>query len=176
VAFNFGRRSNYLSSGQMSFEDFMIESTAEALSADTKIICIFTKPRHVEKMVNFLNHTDLKYVITSDKQEILNFSHYFDIGVSYCCPYILPIDERPFYNYHPAPIEYKGLDVYAKAIQEGLTSWGVTLHRMTKQVDVGEIVDFMKFDIGIPYSTDELGTIAHSYLFQLFRRSIFKCV
>ena len=137
--------------------------------------CIFTKPHHVEKIVNFLNTTGMHYHITSDKQEIKGFAFDFDIGISYCCPYILNIDYRPFYNYHPAPLPYyKGVDVYSRAIKKGIRTWGVTLHRMTNVVDTGEIIDQEYFEIDEPYSTSELGTQAHAYLFKLFRRTVLK--
>lgn len=136
--------------------------------------CIFTKPHHVEKIVNFLNACKgIHYHITSDKQEIINFAYPFDIGISYCCPYILNIDDRPFYNYHPAPLpEYKGTNIYARAIKEEACMWGVTLHRMTDVVDEGEIIAEKKFPIGRVYSTNELGTIAHAHLFELFKATI----
>lgn len=136
--------------------------------------CIFTKPHHVEKIVNFLNRkTDLHYTITSDKEEIKNFAHPFDVGISYCCPYILNIDSRNFYNYHPAPLPgYKGTNIYARAISKGMRIWGVTVHKMTNIVDTGEIIKELLFEVDEPCSTSELGTITHAYLFRLFRQTI----
>ncbi len=153
--------------------EFMAESTAKAFEDDREpILGIFTKPHHVEKIVNYLNTTDIKYFITSDKQEIKSFAFPFDVGISYCCPYILELDERPFYNYHPAPIDYKGLNIYAEAIKRKVGLWGVTLHRMTDKVDEGEVIMHTNFKIDIPLSTNELGTAAHYYLFKLFRETI----
>ncbi len=156
------------------FDDTIIRSTAKAFEDDRDLVyCIFTKSHHVEKIVNFLNTTDIKYFITSDKQEIKNFAFPFDIGISYCCPYILQLDERPFYNYHPAPLpKYKGVTIYADAIKNGERIWGVTVHRMTSAVDEGEIIEAIKFPIYAPLSTNELGTAAHYYLFRLFRATI----
>ena len=155
-------------------ENFMVVSTAKAFEQDReKTYCIFTKPRHIEKIVNFLNSkTGIQYYITSDKQEIINFAFPFDIGISYCCPYILNLDSRPFYNYHPAPLEYKGSNVYARAIKKDMTVWGVTLHKMTSEVDCGEVIQEILFDMDEPCSTNEIGTIAHAYLFKLFRQTI----
>jgi len=138
-----------------------------------KEYCIFTKSHHVEKIVNYLNTRGFFYHITSDKEEIKNFAFDFDIGISYCCPYILKIDERPFYNFHPAPLpEYKGTDIYARAIKEKQTMWGVTLHKMTDKVDEGEIILRKDFPIGECYSTNEIGTIAHAELFKLFKSTM----
>ena len=154
--------------------DFMTESTAKAFEDDREsVLGIFTKPHHVEKIVNYLNTTDIKYFITSDKQEIKSFALPFDVGISYCCPYILELDERPFYNYHPAPLpKYKGASIYADAIKNKERMWGVTVHRMTDKVDEGEIIQTIKFPIDVPLSTNELGTAAHYYLFKLFRETI----
>ena len=159
----------------MNFDDYMAIKTAEAFESERDLTyCIFTKPHHVEKIVNFLNQkTDLHYTITSDKQEIKNFAYNFDVGVSYCCPHILNIDSRPFYNYHPAPLpHYKGQDIYARAIRKGMRIWGVTLHRMTEKVDEGEIIKEVLFEIEEPCSTNEIGTISHAALFKLFRETI----
>ena len=83
-------------------DDFIIKSTARAFEDDRDLVyCIFTKPHHIEKIVNYLNTIDVKYSITSDKWENKNFAFPFDVGISYCCPYILQLDKRPFYNYHP---------------------------------------------------------------------------
>ena len=138
-----------------------------------KTYFIATKSHHVEKIVNFLNtKTDLHYIISSDKQEIINFAYDFDVFISYCCPYIVKVDDRKFYNYHPAPLDYKGLSVYADAIKNNVREWAVTLHRMTNEVDTGQIIEFIRFPIYEPCSTNELGTQAHAKLFHLFRTTI----
>jgi len=156
------------------FDKMMADSTAKAFKSDRDpIYCIFTKPRHVEKIANIINAIGLRCFITSEKHEIKSFAYPFDVGVSYCCPYVLDIDDRPFYNYHPALLpKYKGVNIYADAIRNAERMWGVTLHRMTDKVDEGEIIQSIKFPIDAPLSTDELGTIAHGYLIKLFRSTI----
>ena len=134
---------------------------------------IFTKPIHVEKIVNFLNqHTYLNYIISTDKNELSAYE--FDIGISYCFQYKIPINNKPWYNYHPAPLpEYPGLTNYSKPIKDKVTSFGVTLHKMTDELDKGEIIKKRTFELeSIPVNTNELGCITHYHLFQLFKETI----
>lgn len=139
---------------------------------------IFTKPIHVEKLVNFLNqYTDIDYIISTSREEIYAFD--YDIGISYCFPYIVDVNyptytTRKWYNYHPAPLpEYPGLDNYAAPIKDKVKNFGVTLHKMSNKVDDGKIIKkkYFKLD-STPISTNELGSITHYYLFQLFKETI----
>ena len=138
---------------------------------------IFTKPIHIEKLVRFLNDTDIDYFISTSKEE--TYLNDFDIGVSYCFPWIVDInypvpDERVWYNYHPAPLpEYPGISNYVSAINDGIMEYGVTLHQMNKHIDSGNIIKKRMFQLeSIPISTNELGVITHYYLFQLFKNTV----
>ena len=61
---------------------------------------IFTKPEHVEKIVNYLNqYTDIKYIISTNRREIDLFK--YDVGVSYCWPWKISQEQlstKPWYN------------------------------------------------------------------------------
>jgi methionyl-tRNA formyltransferase len=137
---------------------------------------IFTKPIHVEKIVNFLNqYTKVNYIISSDKDEITAYN--YDFGVSYCWPFKIDESElkkRIWYNYHPGLLpKYHGMQSYADAIQDEVEKYGVTLHRMTEEVDNGPILCIRKFNLHtLPVHTNELGCITHYYLFQLFKETI----
>lgn len=134
---------------------------------------IFTKPIHVEKLVNYLNqYTNIDYIISTSKEEIEAFE--FDIGISYCFPYIVDVSKRTWYNYHPAPLpEYSGLSNYSIPIHDNVTEFGVTVHKMTNVVDKGPIVKVKRFKLeSLPINTNELGNIAHYYLFQLFKETV----
>ena len=137
---------------------------------------IFTKPVHVEKLTNFLNLcTKIDYIISTRRDDLVSYD--YDIGVSYCYPFIVDIDMFPkvcWFNYHPAPLPgYPGLDCYSKAISDGVHHFGVTLHKMTMKVDGGDIVKEIGFPLkSIPTSVNELGAISHYYLFQLFKETI----
>ena len=138
---------------------------------------IFTKPIHVEKIVNYLNqYTKLYYIISTDKRELYDCYNY-DIGISYAFGSLIDINKTPtkiWFNYHTAPLpEYKGGDVYARAIKDKITHWAVILHRMTMELDDGEVIKRIDFPLRtIPTSTNEIGSIAHYYLFQLFKATI----
>ena len=133
---------------------------------------IFTKPIHVEKIVNYLNqHTDINYIISTNKQEIESFE--FDIGISYCFPYIIDIKDKLWYNYHPAPPNYPGMSNYSKPVADKVKEFAVMLHKMTNVVDEGPIVKIKHFKLdSIPVNSNELGNITHYYLFQLFKETI----
>ena len=133
---------------------------------------IFTKPIHVEKIVNYLNqNTGVDYIISTNKQEIESFE--FDIGVSYCFPHIIDIKDKPWYNYHPGPPKYPGMTNYSKPVKDKVTDFAVMCHKMTNEVDKGPIVKIKHFKLdSIPVNSNELGNITHYYLFQLFKETI----
>jgi len=145
---------------------------------------IFCKQIHVEKIVNFLNTTNIDYVIYSKGKTNEHFAYYsdFDIGISYCAGFIIDFDKekkiqgqnRPWYNYHPHPLpQYKGYSSYAKAIDDSVRQYGVTLHKMVQRVDDGEIIQEKNFELeSVPCHPNELGNICHYYLFQLFKETI----
>ena len=130
----------------------------------------------MEKLVNYLNlHTDIKYVITTSKEELHSWD--YDIGISYCSPYYIKgTKEKPWFNYHPGPLpKYPGLMNYAKPVYDKVKEYGVTLHKMTEVFDKGPIIKVKKFKLdSIPTNTNELGCIAHYYLFQLFKETVEK--
>ena len=175
---------------------------------------IFTKPIHVEKIVNFLNllnsnnideasdssdttgntyYNDFEYIdyiISTNKKDI--YAYDFDIGISYCWPWTIDvaypqdltvqatetgyreINKRTWYNYHPGPLpRYTGMESYAGAIHDMVESFGVTLHVMTMHLDRGPILQVKEFPLEtIPVAINELGSITHYYLFQLFKQTI----
>lgn len=134
---------------------------------------IFTKPIHVEKIVNYLNrYTNVSYIISTSREEV--YAYEYDVGISYCFPYIVKIDKIPWYNYHPAPLpKYPGLMNYSHPIRDKVMEFGVTVHKMTNDVDKGKIIKVKHFKLkSLPSNTNELGCISHYYLFQLFKETI----
>lgn len=75
--------------------------------------------------------------------------HRPDLIVSFLNPYVVPEDliaaagGRAF-NIHPATPEYPGRDPQHFAFYEGAKAVGATLHRMTSQVDSGEVIDVLE--------------------------------
>lgn len=139
---------------------------------------IFTKPQHVEKIVNYLNiWSDVSYLISTNRWETEAFE--FDVGISYCFPWIIDLNtpknkNRIWYNYHPGPLpRYGNLGNYAKGIKDDVKRWGVTLHTITMDIDKGPILQRKSFDLAsYPTNTAELGDISHYYLYQLFKQTI----
>jgi len=137
---------------------------------------IFTKQVHVEKIVNYLNSIDFSdYFISTSREEIMAYN--FDIGISYCFPYILKgkeLEKAKWYNFHPALLpKYKGKYNYADAIKDGVLSYGVALHEIDEGIDTGKLITIKKFSLtSKPINSNELGNITHYYLFQLFKETI----
>ena len=129
---------------------------------------IFTKPCHVEKIVNYLNQwTEIVYIISTERREVDLFE--YDVGVSYCWPWKVQNPEN-WYNYHPGLLpDHKGVDCYVRAILDG--RYGVTLHKMTDKIDEGEILVSKVFEAN-PVNTQDLANLTHHYLFELFKETI----
>ena len=141
------------------------------------MIRIFTKPRHVSKIHNYLDSLKIEHEIFTKDDTVPNTS--FDLGVSYCYPKkilndLLEIPKLGFVNYHPGPLpEYKGPNEYENAIKNKETRWGVTVHDMTEEYDSGNISKILKFNLHEPpNSVEELGAISHYFLFNLFKETI----
>jgi len=141
------------------------------------MIRVYTKSRHVSKIVDFLNSLNLEHEVFTKEDSIPDTT--FDLGVSYCYPkkisnQLLEIPKIGFVNYHPGPLpEYKGPNEYENAIKNKETQWGVTVHHMTEEYDSGEIIKILKFNLHEPPSSiEELGAISHYFLFNLFKETI----
>ena len=141
------------------------------------MIRIYTKTRHISKIDNFLNLLNLKHEIYTINDIPLDTP--FDLGVSYCYSKkisneLLDIPKIGFVNYHPGPLpEYKGPNEYEDAIKNQETHWGVTVHHMTEEYDVGKIIRILRFDLHEPpKSVEELGAVSHYFLFKLFKKTI----
>ena len=145
---------------------------------------IFCKPVHVEKLVAFLNTTDIDYCIFSNSKTNQRMAYYsdFDVGISYCAGFIIDLEKekrvrgenRSWFNFHPHPLpKYKGYDAYAQAIYDKVFTYGVTVHRLVQEVDAGKIIEVNMFSLySEPVHPDELGCLCHYYLFQLFKKYV----
>lgn len=142
-----------------------------------RMIRIYTKAQHINKIRSFLNSIGLEHEIytTEDDPPLKPF----DLGVSYCYPRkitepLLSYPKKGFVNYHPSPLpEYKGPNEYEMAIKNKEVHWGVTVHYMTEVYDEGEIIKVKRFDLHEPpISVQELGAVSHYFLFHLFKDTI----
>jgi len=141
------------------------------------MIRIYTKTRHVSKIHQFLNSIKMEHEIftTKDTPPISKF----DLGVSYCYPRkitepLLSTPPKGFVNYHPAPLpKYRGPTELEAAITNKEIHWGVTVHYMDENYDVGDIIKAKSFDLHEPLtSPQELGAISHYFLFHLFKETL----
>lgn len=139
---------------------------------------VFTKKRHAEKLVNYLNDIDIEYSISTCKYGPYEVE--YDIGVCYGYPFLIAEEllDKPWYNYHPAPLpEYKDWGNYIRGLHDlqtgKITRWGVSLHCIDKGVDSGEVLKMLSIPLmSIPCCKSELGDISHYYLFQLFKQTV----
>ena len=139
-----------------------------------KVLGVFTKPEHIEKLASYLGKHGIKFIISTRKDDM--YRKDFDIGISYCFPHIVDVkrDGRNWYNYHPAPLpEYPSITCIVSALNDKVLQYGVTLHRMSNKIDEGNILSKKMFTLlSIPENANELGTIAHYHLFQMFKNTI----
>jgi methionyl-tRNA formyltransferase len=141
------------------------------------MIRVYTKQRHISKIIKFLNSLNLDHEIYTIKDNPPIRS--FDLGVSYCYPRkiiepLLSTPKKGFINFHPAPLPmYRGPTELDDAIKNKEMQWGVTVHHMDENYDTGKIIKIKKIDLHEPPTTPaELGAVSHYFLFQLFKETI----
>lgn len=96
-----------------------------------------------------------------------------DYLISYCSRWIVPAvalngTRKMALNFHPGPPEYPGFAPVCHALYENDDTFGVTCHKMTPQVDRGEIVWLERFPI---YAKDTVTSVlvrTHTMLETLF--------
>lgn len=75
-----------------------------------------------------------------------------DLLLNYLAPMIVPGRilgrlRRDAINVHPAPPAWPGVGSASYALYRGDTTFGVTAHRMTAQIDAGDIVKVTRFSV-----------------------------
>lgn len=121
-----------------------------------------------------------KTICTSnDKSLVLEFlrSGDYDICVSAGCPYILPISTLPsgkvFVNTHPSMLPYgKGIHPINECFLSEHKRAGVSIHYLTDELDAGDIIDQVAFDVTDDLDTDLLYSFIFSLEGEVFKRSI----
>ncbi len=131
-----------------------------------KVLLLTTLPNHVAGTLSILLGDNLSILdikkVGNKKYTIAKTIKYFtpNLLITYRCPYVLPneiIKMLPFgaYNIHPSLLPlYKGLNPWQEIFQNKETESGVTLHRITKEIDSGGIVSQKAFGI-MPSDTVE---------------------
>lgn len=141
------------------------------------MIRVYTKERHKDKISKYLTLIGLDHEVFSTKDNPAITP--FDLGISYCYPRkieepLLSFPKLGFFNYHPAPLpQYRGKNIYEEALNKKELHWGVTLHKMNQHYDDGPVIALKKIELHEPAQTiEELGTISHYFLFNLFKETI----
>jgi len=119
-----------------------------------------------------------KNLISTFKEKIAGDGNWIN-GGSYCYPRkitepLLSTPKKGFVNFHPGPLpKYKGPTELIEAIRNKETHWGVTVHYMDKEYDMGPIILIKKIELHEPPTSEqELGPISHYFLFHLFKETI----
>lgn len=134
-----------------------------------------------ESLINIEEYAGAKTIISKSngKQSVLDFLKYgdYDLCISAGCPFILPISSLPsekiFINTHPSVLPYgKGCHPVNECIISDRALAGVTVHYLTDEVDAGDIIDQVSFDL-----TDDVDAdLLYSFIFDLenevFKKSI----
>lgn len=131
-----------------------------------RILLLTTLPNRVAEVLSHSADTDIiecRDYSTIDARLRDYLSHHQpDRIITYRCPYILPRElySQALYgavNIHPSLLpKYKGLNPWEQLMQNGETRTGVTIHRITDEVDSGEILAQQSFDINPEASLEQL--------------------
>lgn len=147
-----------------------------------KTMKVFTRKREYELVKEFLDSYNIPFeLFTSADKPVLEP---FELGVSYCytqkiTPPLLYLARKGFINYHPAPLpkyptgpQFK-LQTTERAIEEKVMEWGVTLHYMNEEYDSGPIIKRKMFPLQEPpQSRDEIGSLSHWHMWELFKETV----
>ena len=95
--------------------------------------------------------------------------------IAFCTDIIVPTSvlelcDAGAYNFHPGSPEYPGLFPSCFAIYEGAISFGATAHRMTQDIDAGEIVGTEIFEIPQDIDRFTLDSKSFEAIARLFSR------
>lgn len=131
-----------------------------------RILLLTTLPNRVTEAFSRMAETDIidcrDYRTIDARLRACLCHHQPDWIITYRCPYILP---RELYsqarygavNIHPSLLpKYKGLNPWEALLLSGETRTGVTIHRITDEVDGGEILAQQSFDINPEASLEQL--------------------
>lgn len=145
-----------------------------ALARATRLQCIVhpTEPREQVATLKELcpNSTVMKCYTPSTASNVARELHNMapDLLITYAFQHILPAyyaDICPGINLHPSLLPaYPGLNPWQEQMRDGVKQGGYTIHRLTQQVDAGEILDSVTFTWPIP--TPSLEKLRESTLLQ----------
>ncbi|MFB6174839.1 MAG: formyltransferase family protein [Candidatus Nanohalobium sp.] len=83
--------------------------------------------------------------------------------------------ECEMYNLHPSILPaFKGLDVYERVVDRGVKVSGATVHRVSEEMDEGEIIDQISYGVPEDVSVGELKKYAAKYEVRIVRTNLEK--
>lgn len=168
------------------FSDMGSEKVAVFVSED---------PRLLEELVD---EVDLVVGDRPDLEDMVPDSKFFDlqhsedqiiqlleskgVSTSVCLGYrrlfsgsFLQRVDCKMYNLHPSLLPgFKGLDVYQRVIDRGVKISGATLHKVSEQMDEGEIIDQVSYRVPEDVSVNDLKAYAKEYELRLLDRFLEK--
>lgn len=157
---------------------FLLEQGEEVLG-----VVIYNSPQYE-------GHEFLKYCLENnvrvfDGDEIYAHQKALEglLDMVYCYIYpkrirkdFLTIPKKAAVNFHPAPLpEYRGVFGYNFAIFNQEKEYGVSVHKMSEQFDMGDIIEVERFHIDSEtVSVKELVNETDKHMLRLFKKSYFR--
>lgn len=115
-----------------------------------------------------------------DEEEILEVLEPEGVSTCLCLGYrrlfsgsFLERVDCEMYNLHPSILPaFKGLDVYGRVIERGVKVSGATLHKVSEEMDEGEIINQVSYRVPEDVSVQDLKDHAREYEERLVRLSL----
>jgi methionyl-tRNA formyltransferase len=142
----------------------------EVISSNKKVklvhAFVIEQPLIEDKSLCEITRLDSK----GQKEELINAlnSLEYDICISAGCTYVLPMTKLPqnkiFINCHPSVLPFgKGMHPLNECFLSGNNIAGVTIHILVDELDAGDILNQIQFDL-----TDEIDvSVLYSFIFDL---------
>ena len=117
-----------------------------------------------------------------DEEKILELLESKGVSTAVCLGYrrlfsgsFLEQLDCEIYNLHPSLLPaFKGLDVYRRVIDRGVKVSGATLHQVSEEMDEGEIIDQVSYEVPEDVSVNELKAYARDFELELLDRFLEK--
>lgn len=118
------------------------------------------------------------HALRHDEERILDLLHEEGIDELWCVGYrklfsgeFIERFAGEMYNLHPSLLPaFKGLDVYERVIDRGVSVSGATLHRISEEMDEGEIIDQVSYRVPEDVSVESLKRYATRFEVMLLEK------
>ena len=99
----------------------------------------------------------------------------YDMGIAFLYGHKIPAQEltKRWINGHSGPLpEFRGRDLAYRAIMQGATHFGASIHYMDAELDTGPLIEVDRFPIKPRHTAGDLVLRSHRALIRLFRKHI----